>query len=330
VPVMEIYHFGNQFLNGYTPQKMQAVRGYFDQVFEGGYSKSIPADKRAAILKSADARYTEETGKKPNREDILWKTLRNVEASEKYPDLWTQFRDDLNSADNGVMQTVVGSKDPNLGSNALNRPDQKPPLNIPTHTGHRPEQVDTESKGFDLDSAPKVPNDTAHRDQEKPDVTNVFQSTNRIRGEGVDLDTTLGDLRRPADPGVKPWEQVNGQIIRNPELQILQPGQQAQPLEKGKKYIWAIDKEGNLRIGIEAEVAPGKRLGHPTLLEDGKARVGGEIKFNEQTKEWRINDESGRYSRGRENKERNQILENVKSIFGEANLDVGVKYLPVK
>jgi hypothetical protein len=51
VPVREIYHFGNQFLNGYTPQKMQAVRGYFDQVFEGGYSKSIPADKRAAILK---------------------------------------------------------------------------------------------------------------------------------------------------------------------------------------------------------------------------------------------------------------------------------------
>jgi len=154
VPVREIYHFGKEFLNGYTPQKMKAVRGYFDQVFEGQYSKSIPADKTVEILKSADAKYTEETGKKPNREDLLWKTLRNVEASEKYPDLWNQFRDNLSKADNGVMATVVGSKDPNLGSNALNRPDRTPPLNIPNHTGHRPEQVDTGSKGFDLDSAP--------------------------------------------------------------------------------------------------------------------------------------------------------------------------------
>jgi hypothetical protein len=115
VPVREIYHFGNQFLNGYTPQKMQAVRGYFDQVFEGGYSKSIPADKRAAILKSADARYTEETGKKPNREDALWKTLRNVEASEKYPDLWTQFRDDLSKAPSQPMEIMTGESLPPLG-----------------------------------------------------------------------------------------------------------------------------------------------------------------------------------------------------------------------
>jgi hypothetical protein len=63
VPVREIYHFGDKFLNGYTPQKMQAVRGYFDQVFEGGYSKSIPADKRAEILRSADAKYTQGRGK---------------------------------------------------------------------------------------------------------------------------------------------------------------------------------------------------------------------------------------------------------------------------
>jgi hypothetical protein len=115
VPVREIYHFGNQFLNGYTPQKMQAVRGYFDQVFEGGYSKSIPADKRAAILRSADARYTEETGKKPNREDALWKTLRNVEASQRYPDLWTQFRDDLSKAPSQPMGIMTGESLPPLG-----------------------------------------------------------------------------------------------------------------------------------------------------------------------------------------------------------------------
>jgi hypothetical protein len=309
---------------------MKAVRGYFDQVFEGGYSKSIPADKQAEILKSADAKYTEETGKQPNREDNLWKTYRNVEASEKFPDLWGQFRDDLSHLNDTVMPTVVGSKDPNLGSNALNRPDKTPPLNIPDHTGHRPEQVDTESKGFDLDSAPKVPNDTAHRDQEKPAVTNVFQSTNRIRGEGVDLDTTLGDLREPAYPGVKDFEQVNGRIIRNPELQVIQPGQQALPLDQDKRYIWVVDKEGNLRIGAETEVAPGKRLGHPTLVNEdsGAARVGGEIKFNKETKKWRINDRSGRYSRGKERtiERKAEILDNVSELFNEAGLKVDAKY----
>jgi hypothetical protein len=201
VPVREIYHFGNQFLNGYSPQKMKAVRGYFDQVFEGKYSKSIPADKQAAILKLADAKYTEETGKKPNREDLLWKTLRNVEASEKFPDLWNQFRDDLSQADNGVMPIMVGSKDPNLGSNALNRPDKTPPLDIRDHTGHRPDQVDTELKGFDLDSELKVPNDTAHRDNEEPYVTNVFVAK---EGEipGVDIPFRKVNPKYPANPDV--------------------------------------------------------------------------------------------------------------------------------
>jgi hypothetical protein len=116
VPVREIYHFGKEFLNGdYTPQKMKAVRGYFDQLFEGKYSKSIPADKQAAIIQSADAKYTEETGKKPNREDLLWKTYRNAEASEKFPDLWTQFRDDLSKASSQQMGIVKGQPLPPLG-----------------------------------------------------------------------------------------------------------------------------------------------------------------------------------------------------------------------
>jgi hypothetical protein len=115
VPVREIYHFGGQFLNGYTPQKMKMVRGYFDQVFEGKYSKSISADKKAVIIQSADAKYTEETGKKPNREDILWKTYRNVEATEKFPDLWDQFRDDLSKAPSQQMGIVKGQPLPPLG-----------------------------------------------------------------------------------------------------------------------------------------------------------------------------------------------------------------------
>jgi hypothetical protein len=322
VPVREIYHFGNQFLNGYTPQKMQAVRGYFDQVFEGKYSKSIPADKQAAILESADAKYVQQSGKKVNREDMLWKTLRNVEASEKYPDLWTQFRQDLSQGN--VMPMVVGSKDPNLGSNALNRPSKTPDLEDKSHTGHGrspevfdPNEINVPGRDLQLD----IPHDTAHRDHEEPAVTNVFRTE-------AELDASYGELRLPAPPGIKDFEQANGQIIRNPELQIIKPGQKALPLEEGKKYIWVVDRSGNLRIGVEAEVAPGERLGHPTLVEDGQARVGGEIVFNKETKQWRINDRSGRYSRGagRTVEEKAEFLDNAHELFSKAGLDVGIKY----
>jgi hypothetical protein len=77
---------------------MQAVRGYFDEVFAGTYPKAIPADKRSAIELTADAKYAAETNLKADRESPLWKTLRNIEASEKYPDLWDGFRNDLSAA----------------------------------------------------------------------------------------------------------------------------------------------------------------------------------------------------------------------------------------
>ncbi|NES97427.1 MAG: hypothetical protein F6K32_19840 [Desertifilum sp. SIO1I2] len=138
------------------------------------------------------------------------------------------------------------------------------------------------------------------------------------------LDEQWGDAREP-DGGIKDFEQVNGTTIKNPELQILEPGQQALPLKKGKKYIWAVDESGNLRIGEEVEVGPGQKLGHPTLVDGGKARVAGEIKFNEVTKQWRINDSSGRYSRGRSPRQRTEILNNVQQLFRDAGLNVGVK-----
>ncbi len=101
---------------------MQAVRGYFDGVFAGTYPKAIPVYKRGAIESSADAKYTAETGQKADRESPLWKTLRNIEASEKYPDLWDGFRNDLSAAgQTGVLKTMTNPNDPSLGSNALNR-----------------------------------------------------------------------------------------------------------------------------------------------------------------------------------------------------------------
>jgi Contact-dependent growth inhibition CdiA C-terminal domain len=109
-----------------------------------------------------------------------------------------------------VIQRMAKINDLNLSSNALNRPDKKtPPLDIPNHTGHRLEQVDTGSKGFDLDSAPKVPNDTAHRDKDKPAVTNVFQSNEKQKAEKEQaIDDYLRGLGNVVEPN--PLEGVRG------------------------------------------------------------------------------------------------------------------------
>ncbi len=112
-------------------------------------------------------------------------------------------------------------------------------------------------------------------------------------------------------------------------IQHFTTGWKAKKLVKGKKYIWAIDESGNLRIGEEISVGVGRRqrLGHPTLVpDDGLARVGGEIKLPDKSNQWRINDESGRFSTSRSKEERANILTNVQTLFKEAGLDVGVRF----
>jgi hypothetical protein len=66
----------------------------------------------------------------------------------------------------------------------------------------------------------------------------------------IDLNKKYGDLRQLYG-GVKDFEHINGNIISNPELQIIKQGQKAESLVEGKKYIWAVDSNGNLRIGVE-------------------------------------------------------------------------------
>jgi hypothetical protein len=182
-PAREIYHFGSLFLNGYTPQKMQAVRGYFDEVFAETYPKAIPAEKRGAIELAADSKYTAETNMKADRESPLWKTLRNIEASEKYPDLWDGLRNDLSAAgQTGVMRTMTNPNDPALGSHALNRPSQGSTLNVPTHTG-QPAGVEQQKQrpvggGFDNSVNPELvkPLEGFPTNQPVDGVTNVFES----------------------------------------------------------------------------------------------------------------------------------------------------------
>jgi Pretoxin HINT domain len=145
------------------------------------------------------------------------------------------------------------------------------------------------------------------------------------------LDSLYGELRDPI-PNSKSYQQgqpyagikdfeigSNGKVIVNPELQIIKPGGQATPLERGKKYLWVIDEAGDLRIGVEAPVIPGSpnALGHPTLVEGGKARAGGEIQYDNG---WFVNDNSGRYSKGRTREIGNAILDNAHRLMENAGL----------
>ncbi len=64
-----------------------------------------------------------------------------------------------------------------------------------------------------------------------------------------------------------------------------------------EKYLWAIDAEGLLLIAPEIEKREGKLLGHPNLLKGEKARICGEISYDDIDMKWSINNASGRYSR---------------------------------
>jgi hypothetical protein len=210
VPVREIYHFSQQFLNGFTPQRMQAVRGYFDQVFEGSYAKSIPEQQRALLVQIADTKYTQETGRQANREDPLWKTYRNVEASRKYPDLWHQFRDDISVLEGmSIHPTMTNSNDPDLGSQTLGRQGQDAALNrdltkpeiFPTGTGLQKQQP--VGGGFDNSVNPELvkPQEGFPTNQHVDGVTTVFAAK---AGEipGVDIPFRKVNPKYPANQDV--------------------------------------------------------------------------------------------------------------------------------
>jgi hypothetical protein len=87
----------------------------------------------------------------------------------------------------------------------------------------------------------------------------------------------------------------------------------SQVLDKTKNYLFAIaiDHEGkpHVRIGFEDTADGGKKgggarvelMGHPTLTNDlaeGKAVIGGELKFNREKNGWEIDNNSGRFGMG--------------------------------
>ena len=79
-------------------------------------------------------------------------------------------------------------------------------------------------------------------------------------------------------------------------------------LALGSQYIWLIDEDGFLCIGIENDNV---KQGHPTLNDGMPARIGGQLKYNLDTSEWEVDCFSGRYSLEYTEEEKNKFITNV-------------------
>ncbi|CAN7445148.1 hypothetical protein LJR255_002866 [Pararhizobium sp. LjRoot255] len=116
---------------------------------------------------------------------------------------------------------------------------------------------------------------------------------------------------------------------------------------RAKSYIWAMDEDGKIVVAVEElaiekpeTIYPGyprrrglrhpsedKKLGHPTLIGEGHARIAGELAFDEDENDalhWVINANSGRYCRQKPPKK--EQIDLVADRFRELGVDVVVDY----
>lgn len=149
-----------------------------------------------------------------------------------------------------------------------------------------------------------------------------------VQAPRVPLDEEFGALRVPHR--VEPWEE--GRVPKSRELLTPEVGKKLRDLRlaaatpllrysvKTVTYIWAMDERGDVFIAVEelAEMPDGsriegyprrknfpvhpaeeKKLGHPTLVGGGRARLAGELFLDELAGEllWFVNVSSGRYCR---------------------------------
>lgn len=167
----------------------------------------------------------------------------------------------------------------------------------------------------------------------------------------MDLDSLFGEPRSPEK--VDPWEQ--GQKPASlcslqeavPVLRLFAEIS-ASPLYsaalRAKNFLWIMDEAGEIYISIE-ELAPvsnqtpypgfprrrafrhpaeERKLGHPTLIDAGRARAAGELAFDISEDgphmQLILNANSGRYCR--QKPPTNEQLQRVQAIFRAHNIDV--------
>ncbi|MBZ0104119.1 MAG: hypothetical protein K8H84_00665 [Sulfuricella denitrificans] len=111
------------------------------------------------------------------------------------------------------------------------------------------------------------------------------------------LNTLYGPLGLPRRD-LKYGETDNfNNISARSDIQVIRAGNTTflQTLDKGKRHIWVINEIGDLVLG--ENISNGDEYqGHPTLVDEKPARIGGELYYAPQADSWVINLRSATYS----------------------------------
>jgi len=180
----------------------------------------------------------------------------------------------------------------------------------------------------------------------------------------MDLDILYGPATIPPNEKIEPWEEKtsispnslqvldekNGGYLAEMLGMTPNKGLTNKYILNWTRFLWLILESGEIRIAVEEYIdadtgepqgfrLPGfdavtkiqkggktlTRLGHPALTDDLKARIGGELYWDDILNNWVISNGSGRYGFGREREE--QHLVNVSKVFSKLGISAEVFYI---
>jgi len=127
-------------------------------------------------------------------------------------------------------------------------------------------------------------------------ILKYFTGKSRLKG----LTELFGPSSIP-DRGLKPGEEDSSHNIKpRGDVKTLHSQEKSDWtfLDQAKDYIWVIDDSGAITFGEDLERSGNRDsfAGHPTLIDGGPARLGGELKRHDSKNSWVINLKSGAYS----------------------------------
>ena len=128
----------------------------------------------------------------------------------------------------------------------------------------------------------------------KPDhIWGLMQYYGRKRSYQESLDGQYGRLKTPKK--IKEDEIEEGRVKDQHPVLIDAVNHSFELNPQDNYYLWVINADGNLLVGRETKEKNALYRGHPTLLQGGLGRIGGEIRYSSGN-EWAVNPRSGRYS----------------------------------
>ncbi|MGV3489837.1 MAG: hypothetical protein ACO1OG_00810 [Devosia sp.] len=167
----------------------------------------------------------------------------------------------------------------------------------------------------------------------------------------MNLDAKFGSVRSPSE--IRKWEDRSPDSVAKLDAQLgkslaalLAASQHGllKYVAQSTNYLWVMDASGDVWIAVEElavrfpdlsglpmlrriqHPADTKKLGHPTLVANGPARIAGELAMDERSGQlaWIMNAQSGRYCR-KLPPTRSQV-ESVAALFATFGLHVQVDH----